>query len=268
MEDKLIKTLKKLDLTSYEAKAYITLNHLISGTAVEIAKESNIPRSKIYDILKSLNRKKFIEINEGKPLKFTVIPPKKSFKTHKENLINDLENTEEILNEIYKKEISHVQAPIWLIPTEEKIKSKEIEIIKETKKKLNIRIGFLKEDEAELLIKTFKKLAPTIEIKILASPECIINGEKIDIIKTFEDAKIKNLQIKKADLPFVKLIIRDESELFKIYAKHDEDSLEAIPNTDMGVWNKYKEICKNYDDRFENQFMKIKRKELLEDVNI
>ncbi|MCQ2737495.1 MAG: transcriptional regulator [archaeon] len=268
MDSKLIKTLKKLDLTSYEAKAYITLNHLISGTAVEIAKESNIPRSKIYDILKSLNRKKFIEIKEGKPLKFTVIPPTKSFKAHKENLIDDLEEAEETLREIYKKEISHVQAPMWLIPTEEKIKSKEVEIIKEAKKKLNIRIGFLSEGEAELLIKTFRKLAPTIEIKILASRECEIHNEKIDIIKTFQDANIKNLQIEEDDIPFAKLIIRDEEEMFRIYAKHDPETLEAIPNTNMGVWNKYKEICKNYDDRFESEFMKIKRKELLEGINI
>ena len=79
MDEKLIKTLKKLDLTSYEAKAYITLNSLTSGTAVEISKESGIPRSKIYDILKKLEPRNFIEISDGKPLTFTVIPPEKSF---------------------------------------------------------------------------------------------------------------------------------------------------------------------------------------------
>lgn len=267
MDEKLIKTLKKLDLTSYEAKAYITLNSLTSGTAVEISKESGIPRSKIYDILKKLERKNFIEISDGKPLTFTVIPPKKSFKEHKEEIIAELEEAEEYLNEIYTNEISHVQAPVWLIPTDKKIIAKELELIKEARKKINIQLGFLMEGEAEMLINTFRNLAPNIEIKILTTPECEINGEKIDLIKTFEEANIKNLHIEKAKIPFAKLIIRDKEELFRVISKQDPERKEAIPNTTMGIWNKYKEICENYDENFEKQFMEIKRKEMME-INI
>ncbi len=267
MDEKLIKTLKKLDLTSYEAKAYITLNSLTSGTAVEISKESGIPRSKIYDILKKLETRNFIEISDGKPLTFTVIPPEKSFKKQKEEIIAELEEAEEYLNEIYTDKISHVQAPIWLIPTDEKIIAKELEIIKQTRNKINIRIGFLNEGEAEMLINSFKSLSPSTEVKILAAPECEINGEKIDIIKTFEEANIKNLHIEKTKSPFMNLFIKDGEELFRIISKQHPDKKEAIPNTKMGIWNKYKEVCENFDENFEKEFIEIKRKAMME-INI
>ena len=48
--DENISVLKGIGLTMYEAQAYVTLTSLISSTASEIAEESGIPRSKIYDL--------------------------------------------------------------------------------------------------------------------------------------------------------------------------------------------------------------------------
>ena len=258
MDRELINTLKKFNLSTYEAKAYITLNSILSGTAVEISQESGIPRSKVYDVLKNLKNKNFIEIKEGKPLKYEVISPKIAFTEHKKELINTLNRNEEKLIEIYEKKISQIQAPVWLIPTQEKIKSKEIDLIKNARTKINMRIGFITDDEFETLIKTFKKLRSNVEIKILATKECYINGEKIDLIKKFEKERIFNLKIKPANLPFVKLIIKDEKEMFHIYAKQDSKLKTPIKSTYMGVWNRYEEVCENYDERFEKQFNKTK----------
>ena len=53
MED-LINSLKDLGLSRYEAKAYIGLTKIITGNADEIAEISNLPRSRVYDILNGL----------------------------------------------------------------------------------------------------------------------------------------------------------------------------------------------------------------------
>ena len=58
--DSNIEMLKGLGLTMYEAQAYLTLTSLISSTASEIAEKSEIPRSKIYDVLKRLVEKNYI----------------------------------------------------------------------------------------------------------------------------------------------------------------------------------------------------------------
>ena len=153
--------------------------------------------------------------------------------------------------------MSQVQAPIWRIYGVEKIIDQEIEIIKRAKSSINMRIGFLFENEGETLIKAFKRRRG-LRVNILASPTCYINNEKIDIIKMFKDAGIN---IQKADIPFVKVLISDSKEMMHTYTKFSEDKREVIPETAIGIWNKYEDVARNYDERFMNQLEKIKRKQ-------
>ena len=170
--ESIIESLEKFGLTRYEAKAYIGMTNLISGKAEEIAESSEIPRSKIYNTLKQLDKKGFITITHTRPLEYHVVPPNEIFKRKKEELIKELESSQEKLDEIYNDQISEIQAPVWLIKTSENIINKEIEIIKRARKSINMRIGFLLEGEGEKNIKEFKEIPRGIPIKILATPEC------------------------------------------------------------------------------------------------
>ena len=254
--DENIATLKGIGLTMYEAQAYVTLTSLISSTASEISEESQIPRSKIYDVLKELSKKNFIEIEDGRPLTYTVKSPVEVLTREKERLNSEIDDAITRLTNIYENGMSQVRAPIWRIYGVEKIISQELEIIKRAKNSINMRIGFLFEGEGESLVKALKN-RNDLRINILASPTCYINDDEFDIISLFEDADI---QIQKADIPFVKLIISDSKEMMHTYTKFSEDKRNVIPETAIGIWNKYEDIAKNYDDRFINQLKKLKKK--------
>lgn len=255
--DENIATLKGIGLTMYESQAYVTLTSLISSTASEISEKSDIPRSKIYDVLKELEKKNFIEVEDGRPLTYNVKSPVEVLTREKERLNSEIDDTITRLTYIYENGMSQVQAPIWRIYGVEKIISQELEIIKRAKKSINMRIGFLFEGEGEALVKALKDRSD-LRINILASPTCYINDEEFDIIPLFKEADIP---IQKADIPFVKLIISDSREMMHTYTKFSEDKRNVIPETAIGIWNKYEDIAKNYDDRFMNQLKKIKNKQ-------
>ena len=258
--ESIIESLETFGLTRYEAKAYIGMTNLISGKAEDIAKASEIPRSKIYNTLKELDKKGFITITHTRPLLYQVVPPSEIFKRKKEELIRELESSEEKLDEIYNDNISEIQAPVWLIKTSENIINKEIEIVKRAKKSINMRIGFMLEGEGEALIKAFKELPRGVKIRILSTPECYINGEKLEIIKMFEEANLDNLEILETDIKFVKIVIRDGKELFRTIVKFTGEEKSVLPETSVGVQNRYEDICNNFDERFLNQFNEIKAK--------
>ena len=254
--DENIAILKGLGLTMYEAQAYVTLTSLISSTASEVAEKSGIPRSKIYDVLKGLIKKNFIEVEDGRPLTYNVKSPVEVLSREKEKIDTQIDDTITRLTNIYENGMSQVQAPTWRIYGVEKIINQEMEIINRAKNTVNMRIGFLFEGEGEALIKAFKK-RPNLKVNILASPTCYINNEEINIIKMFKDVGIN---IQKADIPFVKVLISDSKEMMHTYTKFSEDKREVIPETAIGIWNKYEDVARNYDERFMNQLEKIKKK--------
>ena len=254
--DENIATLKGIGLTMYEAQAYVTLTSLIQGTADEISKSSGIPRSKIYDVLKKLNEKDFIEVEDGRPLTYIAKSPVEVLSREKENITSQIDDTITRLTNIYENGMSQVQAPIWRIYGVEKIINQEVEIIKRAKNTVNMRIGFLFEGEGEALIDAFKKRR-SLKVNILASPTCHISNEEIDIIKMFKDGGIN---IQKADIPFVKVMISDSKEMMHTYTKFSEDKRNVIPETAIGIWNKYEDVARNYDERFMNQLGKIRNK--------
>ena len=256
--EKLISSLKKLGLSRYESQAYIGLNQIITGQADDIAKVSNLPRSRIYDILNSLEDKGFVEIERGRPLKYTVVEPSIIFKKQKEKLIDDLQTAEDKLENIYSNETSEVQAPVWLIHNPLRIIENEAELIRKTQKSITLRAGFLLKGEAQAIIKAVKANPRNITVKILANPTCYVENEKIEIVEIFEKSKISNLEIIRTNLPMIKMLISDEKELIGTFAQFSGQNNSVNPQTAIGVNNKYAAICKNFNDHFLIQFNKMK----------
>ena len=118
--------LKKLrssfDLNIYEAKIWTALLSKGMATAGELADISNVPRSRSYDVLESLEKKGFIVMKIGKPIKYIAVEPneilnrvKKQVKTKADSQLIGLEDVRSTktfseLDLLYKQGIDHVDA--------------------------------------------------------------------------------------------------------------------------------------------------------------
>ncbi|BDZ68243.1 TrmB family transcriptional regulator [Methanobacterium ferruginis] len=235
-----------MGLTEYESKAYLSLTSLTSATALEVNETSGVPLSRLYDVLKSLHKKGFIEITRGKPLKYSVIPPQDVFKKARVKIKEELDEAEAEVKNIYESQISKSPAPIWLIYGTDKIVKKELEIIGRAKDTLHIAAGFMFQGELEKLDDALgKSLKKGVQTRIIAAPYNITDGEKIDISKGLNklDCQMKTFQI-----PFIKALIRDKKEMMLIFSKFEDESV--ISQTAIGVWNKYTEFVETIADLY------------------
>lgn len=100
--DKLVKALKKLGLTEYEAKAYIASIELGEAEALEIARRSGVPRTRIYDVLSRLENLGLIQrISGSRPAVYIPIPPEKTLESLRSKLFEEISQALDRLKLMY-----------------------------------------------------------------------------------------------------------------------------------------------------------------------
>ncbi len=123
-EEFLSKLRTYFSLNLYEVKIWTALLSRGVSTAGELSDIANVPRSRSYDVLESLEKKGFAVMKFGKPIKYLAIPPadvvervKKHMRSEADRKIKrleDIKNTE-ILGEL---KALHTQGLELVEPTE------------------------------------------------------------------------------------------------------------------------------------------------------
>lgn len=161
----LISNLEKLGLTENEAKAYVGLVSLREATAREIHELTNVPRAKVYELLKVLAKKGYLEVRQGTPTYFRAVDPKQIIGKIKDEILDCATETLNQLNELsYELPKS---SPVWCIQSEWGIKNRIREILAGAKEELIIFSSspeYLQEFEAEL-----QKLAKTCRLILIVN---------------------------------------------------------------------------------------------------
>jgi sugar-specific transcriptional regulator TrmB len=90
VKEEFLSRLRKIfDLNLYEAKVWTALLSRGVSTAGELSNISDVPRSRTYDILETLEKKGFIVMKLGKPIKFVALKPEEVVERVKKNLVKD-----------------------------------------------------------------------------------------------------------------------------------------------------------------------------------
>ncbi len=108
-EEFLSKLRRYFNLNLYEVKIWTALLSRGVSTAGELSDIANVPRSRSYDVLESLEKKGFIVMKLGKPIKYIAVPPKEVLERVKKNVQIDAKeqlkkldnlNGTEVINEL------------------------------------------------------------------------------------------------------------------------------------------------------------------------
>jgi len=106
VKEEFLSRLRKIfDLNLYEAKVWTALLSRGVSTAGELSNISDVPRSRTYDILETLEKKGFIVMKLGKPIKFVALKPEEVVERVKKNLIVEANEKSKRLDKLKSEEI-------------------------------------------------------------------------------------------------------------------------------------------------------------------
>lgn len=104
-EEFLSRLRKIFDLNLYEAKVWTALLSRGVSTAGELSNISDVPRSRTYDILESLEKKGFVVMRLGKPIKFVALKPEEVVERVKRNLMVEAHNKSKRLEQLKNDDV-------------------------------------------------------------------------------------------------------------------------------------------------------------------
>jgi sugar-specific transcriptional regulator TrmB len=97
--------LKDFGLNSYEAKLWTALLSRGVATAGELSDIANVPRSRSYDVLESLERKGFVVMKLGKPIKYIAVPPAEVLERVKKNISEEAEKQSQLIESLKTSDV-------------------------------------------------------------------------------------------------------------------------------------------------------------------
>ena len=241
VKDEFLSRLRKIfDLNLYEVKVWTALLSRGTSTAGELSSISDVPRSRTYDILESLEKKGFIIMRLGKPIKFVALKPEEVVERVKKNLMRDAKERSkrletlkgddvlEELSTLFTKGIKFVE-PSDLsgsLRGRQNLYNHMDMMIRDAEKTITIITT------EEGLSRKLEAIMPSLEkckkrgIRIrIAAP---INNNNIKVAREFKKvAEVRNIDKIKA-----RFIIIDSNQL--MFMLLDDEKFH--PNYDIGVW--------------------------------
>jgi len=241
VKEEFLSRLRKIfDLNLYEVKVWTALLSRGTSTAGELSSISDVPRSRTYDILESLEKKGFIVMKLGKPIKFVALKPEEVVERVKKNLttyakeksqrLEELKGDEVLgeLNTLFTKGIKFVE-PSELsgsLKGRQNVYNHLDMMIREAEKTITIITT------AEGISRKLEALMPSLEkckkrgVKIrIAAP---IDKNNLKVAKDLSKvAEVGNLTKMKA-----RFVIIDSTQL--MFMLLDDEKFH--PNYDLGIW--------------------------------
>jgi sugar-specific transcriptional regulator TrmB len=240
VQHELLSKMKDFGLNSYEAKIWTALLSRGVSSAGELSDISNVPRSRTYDVLESLEKKGFVMMKLGKPIKYMAISPtevidviKKKIRQEslrQETTMDTLKKSDVLdqLTKLHTNGIDMVEPNdlVGMIKNRENIYDYLENMIKKAEKSISIMTsseGMIR--KIEHLEKSIKKAADKgISIKII-----VPNTKETE--KLEKDLK-GIVEIKNSDEVKSRFVLVDEDKLL-FFITNDKD---VHPTYDVAVW--------------------------------
>ena len=129
--DEAIEVLQQLGLKEYEARCFVGLSRLHSGTAKQLSEMTEVPRTRVYDAIRMLDAQGLVEIQHSSPQQFRAVPLEEAIETLRyqyEARVERLHDALETVEIVDSDEESSLQE-VWAMTGQDAIENRTNELI-------------------------------------------------------------------------------------------------------------------------------------------
>ncbi|SNZ05983.1 Sugar-specific transcriptional regulator TrmB [Natronoarchaeum philippinense] len=132
-ESDAVESLERLGLTSYEAKVFIALQKLGAGTARDVHRITDVPRSQVYSVAENLADRGLIEVQQSSPIQYRPVGIDEARETLRSRFEREQEQAFDYVEDVRDQhdDGAEEQEAIWTLRGSERVEERAIELIRE-----------------------------------------------------------------------------------------------------------------------------------------
>ncbi len=263
VSENLLKKLRQtFDLNIYEVKIWTALLSKGVSSAGELADISGVPRSRSYDVLETLEKKGFVVMKLGKPIKYLAVHPEEVISRIKSNIKS---KAEEHVNELKKVNASDIYNELELLYKQgiEKVEPTDMSGLLKGRKNLNDHLKSMinNAQESVVLVTTkpgvFRK-ADALKTALKRAKERGVSiklAAPIDSKEELPKEFLKLADVKHYNGQKTRFVIVDDNQL--VFMTSDDDEVHEA--YDSAVWIKTPFFASAFKQMFENTWQDLKK---------
>ena len=138
-ENEAVDAFERLGLTSYEAKVFIALHRLGSGTARDVASVTDVPRSQVYSVAESLENRGLLEIQQSNPIRYRPVSIEEAQRTLEDRFERERERAFDYVEAVRQEATSEeTQEDIWTVRSRERVDDRAVDLLSRATEKIVI----------------------------------------------------------------------------------------------------------------------------------
>ena len=122
-----VEQLKQFGLSTYAARTFVALATLDSGTAREVSKVSEVPRTRVYDAIDELHDKGLVDIQHARPKRFWAISSETASRTFEHELQQRTNILQTALEELRPAEHKAEHHGVWTVDKQADVTERVLE---------------------------------------------------------------------------------------------------------------------------------------------
>jgi len=132
-ESDAVESLERLGLTSYEAKVFIALQKLGAGTARDVHRITDVPRSQVYSVAENLADRGLVEIQQSNPIQYRPVSIDEARETLRSRFEREQERAFDYVEDVRDQhdDGDEEQEAIWTLRGADRVEERAIELIRE-----------------------------------------------------------------------------------------------------------------------------------------
>jgi sugar-specific transcriptional regulator TrmB len=136
-----VERLRSFELTEYEARCFVALTRIGTGTAKDVSEVADVPQARVYDCMDTLQEREIVDIQQGTPREFRAADADEALDALERHYTTHLDRLEELLPRLESPARQEDSGDVWMLEGDAAVSERASHLVEEAEQEVLVAVA-------------------------------------------------------------------------------------------------------------------------------